>query len=175
MLLNELVQRTITQMLQMMTPIVEDPDLNAVEKLNQLFARTGHWKTARKEVMIQMLRTLYMDENLHLRHRIEREAVPTIIPLFTTVIQQGVEEGVFQTDYPADVGELLFRLNHAFSDAFADLLLTHIQETDRQMPNPLPILEHKVKVHRNAVARLLGASEASLQLFDMDTIKQWFE
>lgn len=173
-LLNELVQRVAAQMVQVMEPIVSDPALNAVEKLNTLFSNVGQWKVERKEALLYMLEALYRDENLHLRHRIERETVPAIIPIFTAVIQQGVEEGVFQTDYPADVGELLFRLNHALADTFADLMLAHLRNPD-DAPNPLPILEHKAAVHRDAVARLLGTSKESLRLFDIETIRQWFE
>jgi AcrR family transcriptional regulator len=62
-LLEALIERIQMEANEMLTPIVDDPHLSAMEKLQRYFDTASKWKMARKNLMIEIMRTWYADEN----------------------------------------------------------------------------------------------------------------
>ncbi len=61
-LLEALIERIQMEANEMLTPIVDDPHLSAMEKLQRYFDTASKWKMARKNLMIEIMRTWYADE-----------------------------------------------------------------------------------------------------------------
>lgn len=169
-LLDALIERMLSQTLESVEPIVDDDQLNALEKFTGLFAHIGSWKLENKAFFLDVLRVWQKDENAIFRHKLKAASGRSVIPLLTKIIHQGVAEGVFVTDYPDDLGEILLQIGQSVSETAGELLLK-IEKDD----HALDIIERKVTVYEHAVERLLGAPSGTLKLFDFNTLKLWFD
>ncbi|MEZ4835450.1 MAG: hypothetical protein R2873_26250 [Caldilineaceae bacterium] len=54
-----------------------------------------------------------------------------IVPVLAAIIEQGVKEGVFAVDYPAEAAEVSLQIGTALGETFVRLLLTQEQEPER--------------------------------------------
>src|SRR5262245_8221715 len=68
-LLETLVERVGQEVLQLLTPIVQDPHLSALEKLQRYIDTGVRWKTARKTLLIEVMRGWYVDHNAIVRQK----------------------------------------------------------------------------------------------------------
>src|SRR5215472_6023164 len=94
-LLEALIERMGDQIEQLVLPIVHDPALPAFDKLQRVFDMLNRWKTARKEFLLALLRVWYADDNALVRQKLRVVRVKWVAPWFSTIIRQGIEEGVF--------------------------------------------------------------------------------
>lgn len=85
------------------------------------------------------------------------------------VIEQGVAEGLFQTDHVPDTAEIFYHTTQAFSETFALILLNADTYTE-----PAMVVKQKKVAYEQAIERILGAPTGSLPLFDEAIIDAWF-
>jgi AcrR family transcriptional regulator len=170
-LLEALVDRTIQEGLQVMLPIVTDDSLNALEKFSRLYDIAATWKTAQKDYLLALMKVWYTDENAIVRVKQLTASIRFITPLFGKMIQQGVDEGVFNVPDPERAGEVLLSLLQGEGDAFARLLMTYTLETNAPSDaQPLIDVNHAYSL---AIERVLGVKPGALNLLDDDILKQW--
>ena len=153
-LLEALIERILQQAEAIILPIVNDPHLSALEKLQRYFDSVARWKTARVDLMLALLRIWYTDDNLLVRQKVTAQGLKVIMPPLTKVIQQGMQEGVLATAYPDRVCEVIFSMMLAMADKLAEILLAP--------PAPksiLPQLESTLDVYTNAIEQVLDAPE----------------
>ncbi len=162
-LLNKLVVRFSDQIMKNIRPIIAKKDINALDKFNEVMAVSRNMKAANKELMILFLRLMYKDENLIIRHRIFKDSIKTIAPELTKIIKQGVEEGIFNTPYPADVTELIFILAEGMREKIAEYILKLDEE-----PGNIDIIIKTTKMYEHTVERILGVKEGSIKMLDME-------
>jgi hypothetical protein len=79
-LLSALVERMGDQVEQLVLPIVHDPKLSALDKLQRFFATLDHWKLAHKRFVLAYLRIWYGDENAIIRHKLYIARVKRFAP-----------------------------------------------------------------------------------------------
>src|SRR6202142_4189826 len=94
-LLEAVIERMTDTALALMVPIVNDPELAAIQKLQLVFSTVAAWKGERKEFFVELLQVWMSASNSVVREHFRREAVTRITPLLTTIIRQGMAEGVF--------------------------------------------------------------------------------
>jgi len=168
-LLEALIERMASQIEQLLAPIVQDEQLNATQKLQRLFNTAARWKTDRKEVLLSLVNVWYADENAILRLRVQAAVIPEIAPLLTSIIRQGVEEGVFQTSFPEQVSDIIFSLLQSYGDNLIRLLIQPELQAEA-----FQSLDQSAASYQQAVERILGAEPGSLPLFDTPILKEWF-
>ena len=174
-LIEALSERMIAESLQFLNPITRDPELSAVEKLRSYFATAAKWKTARKDLLLALLRVWYDDDNLVMRQKVTREGTVQVAPLITEMIQQGISEGVFNTPYPGAVAEVIMALMFALSDGLSVQILASANirdEADRE--RLVRRIETLVDVYSDAIERVLGSAPGSLKIVEIDLLKEWF-
>jgi AcrR family transcriptional regulator len=171
--LEALVERMVSEeALPLVLPIVQDPCLSAIEKLERYFDTSFRWKTSQKAFMFKLLRVWLADENAIVRQKMFATSVKQITPPLTEIIRQGVREGVFTTAYPNQVSHAIIYILQGLSDTIIDLLVTNETQSDPQR------IESTVLAYTHALSdameRVLGAPSGSLKLIDPDTLKEWF-
>src|SRR4030095_16064773 len=63
--LDALVERMVVEQVEpLLLSIVRDPHLTALEKLQGYFGTAVRWKTAKKALMMELLKVWYSDENV---------------------------------------------------------------------------------------------------------------
>jgi AcrR family transcriptional regulator len=168
-LLEALIERTGQEALQLLTPIVRDPHLPALEKLQRFFDTVVQWKTARKTFMIELLHVWYADHNAIVRQKMVAMSSRHTLPLLTAIFHQGIREGVLNMPFPDQIGMVLLSLIQSIGDAFAELLLAREPQSDQ-----LQRAERLIAAYNDALERVLGAPAGSLQLMDAESLKEWF-
>jgi AcrR family transcriptional regulator len=169
--LEALVERmAVKEVLPLLTSIVEDPDLSALDKLNRYFSTANRWKIENKALMMQLLRVWLADENAIVRQKMFAVSIKHVTPYLTEIIQQGAREGVLTTRFPDQVSEVLYALITNLGNAFGDLLISYEPGRD-----DLRQIENLMAAYTDALERVLGAPGGSLQLMEPDTLKAWFE
>jgi AcrR family transcriptional regulator len=164
-MIDELVAYSIT----LMRPIIEDPDLNAVEKWVKAFSTIGSWKVGRRSEMIAILKMMYSDENALLRYKTNQRTVERLSPELARIVVQGIEEGVFDTKFGEDAAKIAFGSALTFSDE-----LFHLFMNAKQYENPAEMAWQKMSAVQDAVERILGAEPGSLPLAEPYLFDQWF-
>jgi AcrR family transcriptional regulator len=167
-LLEALIERMAQEGMRMLLPIVEDPHLPALEKLQQFYNTAGRWKTDRKTFILALLRVWYTDDNAIVRQKEIAAAVKEFLPFLTRIVRQGVEEGTFKTSYPDQVGEVVLSLVTSVSDTMGNVLVSN-DPGEMQLSR----LESMVTVYTDALERVLGAPKGSITLVDTQILKEW--
>jgi AcrR family transcriptional regulator len=168
-LLEALIDRITTQVEQVLTPIVEDPDLPALDKMLRYFQTAARWKAGQKDYLLQLLRVWYDDHNAIVRQKVFGESVRRVAPILAVIIRQGMREGTFKTVFPEYAGEIIMSMFQSLSDSLlARLLLS---------PNPDPAELQQVKAmfsaYNDAIERVLGVPAGSLPIIDPNMLDEW--
>ena len=169
-LLEALIERVIQEATPMVNAIVEDPDADAMTKLHRLFHQTARWKTARRDYLLSFLTVWYADENAITREKLRLATPDRFGPMMRRILQQGIQEGAFNTPYPDQVGDIIFMLLYDMGVQFA--LLLKVRDRD---PEAMAKAEHMVAAFNHAVERLIGSASGSVELMETDVIRSWFE
>jgi TetR/AcrR family transcriptional regulator, transcriptional repressor for nem operon len=168
-LLQALIDRMMEEMEQLLDPIMQDPGLSAIQRLQCFFDTTARWKVAQKAFFLELLRVWYADDNAIVRQKVRAAAFKRFAPLVTAIACQGVQEGVFTTPYPQQIGEVIFSLLQGLGDSFVDTLLPN-----GLRPEDLPLAESAIAAYSDALERVLGAPPAAVVLIESETLKEWF-
>jgi len=169
-ILETVVAELIAQVQAFLQEIVADETLAAIPKWIQAFQVVNNWKIERKDEMIALLRLLQKDENALLQHEMRMQATQVLSPELAKIIAQGVEEGVFETEFIQDSAEITLAIAQSFRDTIYDTLLNPGKYDD-----PAALAWRKLASVQTAIERVLNAPPVSLSIIDEQTIGAWFE
>jgi AcrR family transcriptional regulator len=168
-LLEALIERMQQEALRLLTPIVRDPHLPALAKLQRYFDAAVQWKTARKTFMIELVRIWYADHNAIVRQKMWAMLSKNAMPLVIEILQQGIREGVFTIPFPDQIGAIFLSFIQGIGDGFAELLLSPEPYGDE-----LQRAERLVTAYNDVLERVLGAPAGSVHLMDAESLRAWF-
>ncbi len=167
-LLAALIQRLGDQVEQRVLPIIQDPTLRALDKLQRFFAALDQVKLAHQGLVLSYLRVLYADENALFRHKMYLARIRRFTPWLEAIIRQGVREGVLTTPYPDQAARVVLSLLEDLGYATTDLLLAG----DRS-PDALSQLERIGAATADALERVLGAPAGAFQRAWREELEPW--
>ena len=165
-LLDAMIERMIEQTLQSLEPLVANNQLSALEKFERFFSDIADWKIENKTFLLDLMNILYKDENAVLRYKIEAASVEKTVPLLAQIIEQGMAEGSFATEFPADIAEIVFQMGQSLSDTLVKIIINETHNDDT-----LSIIERKTIVYHHAIERTLNAPDGSIKLVNLEQIK----
>ncbi len=171
-LLEALIEYLYEQVEPLLIPIVEDPDLPALDKLHCFFDVAARWKTAHKTQMLSLMRVWYADENAIVRHKAMVMMIKKAGPLLAGVVAQGVREGVLTARFPERASEIVFNLSQSIGDDLIELLW-HCEQTGLWRED-LERAADLIAAYTDAIERVLGAPEGSLNLLSKEILQEWF-
>ncbi len=167
-LLDCLAERAGEQSMAEIEAVATSEGLNALEKLNLVYDASRRWQSQNMDLVMTILKAMYKDENLLLRHKIQTRGLEMSTPLFSDIIAQGVKEGLFDVEDPREIGELVLRMGNDMSNT-ATVLFLDIPNN----PGNLDRVERKIEVYQDAVARILGAPKGSIRILDKEFIREF--
>jgi AcrR family transcriptional regulator len=167
-LLFALVERMGDQVEQLVLPIVHDPTLGAIAKLQRFFATLDRGKLAHKEFVLAYIRIWYADENAIVRHKLYIARVKRFTPWLEEIIRQGIEEGVLTTPYPDQAARVVISLFEDLAYATAEVLLSREHEL-----SDLPRFERIADACADALERVLGAPAGCIRRPSREELSQW--
>ncbi|MBE3559899.1 MAG: TetR/AcrR family transcriptional regulator [Ktedonobacteraceae bacterium] len=156
-------------------PILHDPHLTAIAKLQGFFDMLDRLRIAHKADVARLGRVWYSDDNALIRLKVDEAIFQQRAPVLSEIVRQGVREGTFTTAYPEKAGEVIMSLLQGMGNIHARLLLSATQERDN--PRRIEeIVKEVVTIHAvymDAIERLLGAPSHSFYRTDAETVKVW--
>jgi AcrR family transcriptional regulator len=167
-MLEALAERMIDQVEPLLLPIIEDPQLPALEKLQRYFDTAARWKNDRIDYLLALLRGWYSDENATVRQKVYFTGVKRLTPMLAVIIRQGVQEGILKPAYPDQVGDAAWSLLYGMSEHLAEQIIS-----GEQSPGALQRMQATVASYTDALERVLGAPPGSFQLVDLDLLQAW--
>ena len=150
-------------------PILADPDLPALKRLERVFAGIAGWKAQRKELVVAITEVWNSDSNAIVREKLRRMTVRLLVPLLSSVIQQGIEEGAFRVVSPDEAATVLVSLMQGFQEQAVDLFMARQDGTVT-----FEVVQRTVAGFTEAFERILGIPKQSLTLMDAPTLRFWF-
>jgi len=167
--LEALIERLQDERDHVLLPIVHDPHLFALEKLQSIFDTLVSWKTVQKTFLLALWRVLYADENALFQRKWRAAALKRVSPLLAHIIREGIEQGVLTATHPEQSGEVILSMMLDLSETLGDLFSS--SELDHQVPSRIL---NTVSAYTEALERVLGVTMGSLQLVDVETLQEWF-
>jgi AcrR family transcriptional regulator len=164
MVIEALTTRLVADSERALAPIVQNPEMGAVKKLQAFFGEIVRWKSQRQNLFVTMLPVWYAPDNIAFRLVVDRESAKRLAPLLSAIVRQGVDEGQFGTAHPDQAGTILFAIVQALQDAMAQQLIA--APSVKEMVNT-----HSA--HMEAIERYLGAPAGTLNRVEARTVKSW--
>jgi len=168
-LLEAVVERFADGAMASLAPVLNDPELPALTKLEKVFAGIATLKAEQKDLMLAIIEVWNSDGNAIVREKVRRLSERIMMPLFSAVVRQGVNEGTLHVDSPDDTARVLVSLMQGFQLQATDLFIT------RQVGSiSFEVVQRAVAANTEAVERILGVPKGSVKLTDEATLRFWF-
>jgi AcrR family transcriptional regulator len=168
-LLEAMIDRIVDAAMLEVYPVVENPELTAIQKLERVFSTIGRWKTERKSLMLALLQVWVSDDNAVVREKLRRMSAARLTPVLAPIIQQGIDEGAFDTTSPAETAHVLIVLLLGIQEGATELFLAR-----QSNKVPLEVVERTFKSYTESFERILGVPRGSINLLDEVTLHAWF-
>jgi AcrR family transcriptional regulator len=166
-----LTKRLVSDSERALAPIVEDPAMGALQKLQAFFGEIIRWKSERQNLFVAMLPVWHAPDNIAFRLLVDRESAKRLAPLLSAIVRQGVEEGQFVTAYPEQGGAIIFAIVQALQDAMAQQLLATARRSAAAPKVKEIVATHGA--HIEAIERYLGAPAGALYRADARAVSSW--
>ncbi len=168
-LLEAVVERMVDAVTATVTPIVADPGLSALQKLDGMFAGIARWKGERTELMLALLQVWRSDENALVREKVRLGILNHLAPLLATIIKQGKAEGQFTAASPDYAARVLVSLLQSTNEAAVELFFA-------RQANAISFetVERTLDAYREACDRILGLPDGSLTIANRAILRQWY-
>lgn len=119
-IMDALIERYMTQWLQVIQKAATNVSINSIERLiNTVCAM----KIEEQEQMGEAFDMLHKPENALMHEKMEQTILQNITPIIADIIKDGITEGIFSTPFPYETAELLISsANVIFNSDFLLLL-----------------------------------------------------
>jgi AcrR family transcriptional regulator len=168
-LLEAVVERFADGAMASLAPVLNDPELPALRKLERVFAGIATLKAEQKELMLAIIEVWNSDHNAIVREKVRRLSERIMVPLFSAVVRQGVSEGTLKVDSPDETARVLVSLMQGFQLQATDLFIARQASTVS-----FEFVQRAVAANTEAFERILGIPKGSLMLTDEPTLRFWF-
>lgn len=168
-LLGAMVDRIADQALAGIAPMVDDPALAAIPKLQSFFGGIAQFKTDRKALMLEFVNVWKSDDMAVVRDRLRRTMIEKIAPILARIIGQGLAEEVFDVDSPSETASILMTMMLGLQDSATDLYLARQANTISYAQ-----AEQALQSFAHAFERILGARPGSIPIVEKRTLEEWF-
>jgi AcrR family transcriptional regulator len=168
-LLEAVVERFADGAMASLAPVLDDSRLPALTKLERVFAGIANLKAEQKDLMLAIIEVWNSDGNAIVREKVRRLSERIMIPLFSAVVQQGLDEGTVHVDSPDQTAAVLVSLMLGFQQKATDLFIAR-----QSGAIPFEAVQQSVAAYTEAFDRILGIQKGSLTLTDDKTLRFWF-
>ncbi len=168
-LLEAVVERFADGAMASLAPVLNDPELPALTKLEKVFAGIATLKAEQKDLMLAIIEVWDSDGNAIVREKVRRLSERIMLPLFSAVVRQGVDEGTLHVDSPDETARVLVSLMQGFQLQATDLF---IARQDGSIS--FEVVQRAVAANTEAFERILGIPKGSVKLTDEATLRFWF-
>jgi AcrR family transcriptional regulator len=165
-ILDAVVGRIADEIFLEIEPIPSMESLSPVEKLSRFIETISKWKLAHIDIIKETADIIYSDESAIIRHKMNKRVVKSFSPVLAEIISQGVEDRVFDVEYPSDTAEMIMRFSNAMSEMQADPFMRLGED-----PLASELILRRARLYMVAIERILGAPRGSVFSIDRDLVE----
>jgi AcrR family transcriptional regulator len=168
-LLDGVVERLADHAMAAIEPILADPSLPALRKLERVLAGIAQYKSDNKALLLGLMEVWKSDANALAREKLRRLSTAKMRPILSAVIRQGIEEGVVKSDTPEETAQVLMVLVQGYQDLAVEQFIARQAGTIT--------FDEVMRAQRASTAafeRILGVPPGSVTLVDESTMRLWF-
>jgi TetR/AcrR family transcriptional repressor of nem operon len=166
-LLEALVERMVEEVTAALGPLAEDSRLSAPHKLEAIFRLAAGFKSERVDLMVELARVWYADDDAVIRDKLERASLDLMRSLLHPIIAQGVSEGTMATDYPDVAAVMVTDLSRGMSQELMRQLMAWDERDGRQRA------QRCIAAYTDAIEGLLGMERGTLHLVEVTALEAW--
>lgn len=175
-LLEALLDRIVDESESVIDPILNDPQLNALEKIQTYFNRVNQWKMAQKEFLLALMEVWYADDNALVRQKLTAYQVQRMTGDFNRLVEQGVREGCMKVDSRLPVGEVVLVLLLGMAESIAVIMLKAMSSAEANVrEESAQNMKETIEVYTLSIRRVLGITDPDFQLMSIDNIRSWID
>ena len=160
-LLEALAARLAHDSLAELRPMLEDPSLDAVGRLNALFSGSRRLNIELAPQLRNTFAVLFRPENLALFHRVDQAARELFAPLISELLRKGNEDGVLDVPDPEAFAEMLLQLRLIFRDVMHQALRQ--AELGGDIDAAAQALDNRLRLYGIAIDRLLKLPDGTIE------------
>jgi AcrR family transcriptional regulator len=169
--LEAFIERIRQETEKPLLPIIHDPHLSAIQKIQGFFDTLDRLRIAHKADVVTLGRVWYTDDNAIVRQKVDEAVRQQRAPLLNEIVRQGIREGAFTIAYPDQAGDVILSLLQGMGNAHAKLLLSLDREPDEQRSVEAIVATHAA--YMDAIERVLGAPPHSFYRADAEAVNIW--
>ena len=168
-LLDGVVDRLAESGMAAVAPILADPDLPALRKLENVLSGIASFKAERTDLVLAIMEVWNSDGNALVRERVRRLSARWLAPVLSAIIRQGIDEGIMTTSSPDETARVLLYLMQGYQDRAGELFIARQTGTVS-----IEDVLDAYAVCTDAFERILGVPQGSVTLVDERTLRYWF-
>ena len=111
-ILIAIFNKHLQQSMEMIGNVLDRSDLNSIEKYNEIIEIQFEIIKSNKNMSIQV----HSEENTGIHQRIIINTINAYIPIYESLINQGIKEEIMNTKYPYEVSEFLLLITNFLFD-----------------------------------------------------------
>jgi len=163
------VERMSDLALATLAPLLDDPHLSALQKLEGFFGGIAAWKSERKELVEATMEIWASDDNAIVREKFRRFTRDRLVPIIAAIVRQGVEDGLFTVGSPDETSIVIVAHVQAFQEVAGELYFAR-----RAGTISFETFERVYAAQLELLDRILGLPRGSFRGLDRATLRLWF-
>ena len=168
-LLDGVVDRFADGAMSAVAPILADPHLPALRKLEKVLGGIASFKAERKQLVLAIMEVWNSDGNALVREKLRRLAARRLEPILAAVIRQGMDEGIVTSNSPDEMARVLMYLIQGYQELAGEQFLARQAGTIS-----FEVVLRTYATFTEAFERILGIPPGSVTLTDEPTLRYWF-
>jgi AcrR family transcriptional regulator len=158
-MLTALAARLAQAAVESVQDVLDDPDLDALTRLNRFLARSRQMKVADAPKIRATFDVAFRPENIVLYHRLNAAVIAVMAPALARIIAQGKDEGAFRVPDARTTAEIVLQLGASTHDAVARAIEASGTSEAKAAADAL---EQRLRFQGIAIDRILGLSDGSI-------------
>lgn len=147
--------------------IIEDPSLDAFERLSRFLSRMRDNKLELATRQQLAFAPIFREENVQLYERTRLAVNAVVRPLLRRIIAEGVEEQTFDTSDPEEAADVILEVMASTRQIAAAL---YAARTPAEVDVATDRLFRRMRFLGTVVDRILGIPEGSIELTDAESL-----
>ena len=143
-ILDALIERMTGSLVAKASEIVRDKDMPVLQRLTLMMLALNVNNDLGHEIMEQV----HKPQNALMHQKMQSRLLAAVNPLVSSLIEEGMREGICQTEYPEEVAEMTLLYTNT---VFDDLIEYSKEEKDRKIKAFIYNLERLLRMERGSM------------------------
>jgi AcrR family transcriptional regulator len=168
-LLDGVIDRFADSAMSAVAPILADPHLPALRKLEKVLGGIASFKAEQKQLVLAIMEVWNSDGNALAREKLRHLTASRLEPILRAVIRQGIDEGLITCDSPDETALVLVYLMQGYQELAGEHFIARQAGTIS-----FEVVQQTYAAFTEAFERVLGIPHGSVALMDEPTLRYWF-